>query len=63
MTHVDGKLYVTAMSGTTFVLEPTPEECRVIATNPIAELTRASLAFSDGQVFQRTYEHLYCIEE
>ncbi len=62
MTHVDGRLYICDMAGTTFVLEPSPEECRVLATNSLGELTRASLAFSDGQIFQRTYEHLYCIE-
>ena len=48
--------------GVTVVIEPNPKECKVLAENKIGELTRASLAISDGQVFQRTYEHLYCFE-
>jgi len=51
------------MNGETIVLEPNPTKCVALAENPLGELTRASLAFSDGQVFARTYQHLYCIEE
>jgi outer membrane protein assembly factor BamB len=63
MCHVDGRLYVAAMNGTTFVVEPDPTECKVIAWNSLGEMTRASLAFSNGDVFIRTYEALYCIGE
>jgi outer membrane protein assembly factor BamB len=62
MTHVDGKLYVSNEAGTTYVLRPNTEECQVLAENKLDETTRASHAFSDGQIFMRTYEHLYCIE-
>lgn len=61
MCFAAGRLYVVDMEGTTYVLEPTPEECRVLAQNPVDELTRGSLAFSDGEIFLRTYETLYCI--
>ena len=62
MVHVAGRLYVSNEAGTTFVLEPSPEACKVLAENKLEELTRASIAVSDGQIFLRTYEHLYCIE-
>jgi outer membrane protein assembly factor BamB len=61
MCHVDGRIYVINMEGETIVLEPDPAECRVVAQNPLGELTRGSLAFSQGQIFVRTYQHLYCI--
>lgn len=62
MCYADGRLYVITMNGETIVLEPTPEACKIIAQNPLEETTRASLAFSDGQIFIRTYNHLHCIE-
>jgi len=61
MSAVDGRLYAMNQDGTTFVLEANPEECVVLAENRLDELTRGSHAFSDGQVFIRTYEHLWCI--
>jgi outer membrane protein assembly factor BamB len=62
VVHAAGRLYVSNQGGKTFVLEPNPEECKILATNDTGELTRASLAFSDGQIFLRTYKTLYCIE-
>ena len=62
MSHVDGKLYVSNQDGTTYVLEVNPQECKVLAENHLDELTRASHAFSNGQVFIRTYKQLWCIE-
>lgn len=63
MVHAAGRLYIATTSGKTFVLEPDPTECRILAENRLPGTTRASLAFSDGQIFQRTYDALYCIEE
>jgi hypothetical protein len=63
MCHVDGRLYVINMEGTTFVLKPDPAECQVVAENKLGELTRGSLAFSQGKIVARTYKHLYCIGE
>ena len=62
MVHAGGRIYAIDMKGTTFVLDPSPEECKVLAENRLDELTRSSPAFSDGQIFIRTYENLYCIE-
>ncbi len=62
MCYADGRLYVNNMEGTTFVLEPDHAECTVLAKNELGETMRASLAFSNGQIFARTYAHLYCLE-
>jgi outer membrane protein assembly factor BamB len=63
MTHADGRIYIANTAGTTFVLEPSSEECKIVSENPLGELTRGSHAFSDGQIFLRTYQALYCIEQ
>jgi outer membrane protein assembly factor BamB len=62
MVHAAGRLYISNEEGTTFVLEPNTADCRVLAENKLGELTRASPAFSNGQIFIRTYKNLYCIE-
>ncbi len=62
MTHAAGRLYVSNEAGTTFVLEPSTTEFKLLAENKLDELIRATPAFSDGQIFIRTYKHLYCIE-
>ena len=56
---VGGKLYVTNQGGQTLILSAKPD-FEVLTTNPANEMTRGSPAFSDGQVFLRTYEHLWC---
>ena len=56
MTYADGRIYSINTAGTTYVLEPTPEECKIIAENKLGETTRGSLAFSDGQIIIRTYQ-------
>jgi outer membrane protein assembly factor BamB len=63
MVHVDGRLYILTHSGTTYALEPSPSQCKILAENDLGERTRSSLAFSDGQVFARTHDALWCIEE
>jgi len=55
------RMYALAMSGDTYVLAVDPEKGRLLAHNPIGEMTRASLAAADGRLYLRTYEHLYCI--
>jgi outer membrane protein assembly factor BamB len=62
MCHVDGRLYVINTAGTTTVLDPSPESMKVLGQNPLGETTRGSLAFSDGQIFIRTHQNLYCIQ-
>jgi outer membrane protein assembly factor BamB len=60
LVAADGKLYVTDHSGTTIVLAADPK-FKVIAKNPLNEPVRASAAVSNGEIFIRTYKHLWCI--
>lgn len=60
MLLADGKLFVTSLEGETFVLSAGPK-FEVLGKNSIPEATYAALAVSDGEIFLRTYEHLYCI--
>jgi outer membrane protein assembly factor BamB len=56
----DGKLLAVNHSGETFVLKAS-SEFEVLATNSIsAETTCASLAISDGLVFLRTHQGIWC---
>ena len=63
MVYADGKLYVTDQEGETVVTRPNPHKLEVIATNELGETSRASPAVSNGQIFLRTYKHLYCVGE
>jgi outer membrane protein assembly factor BamB len=55
-----GRLYVTNQAGETLVLAASPE-FKLLARNPLGERTLASPAVSDGEIFIRTYKHLWCI--
>ncbi len=59
----DGRLYVTNQNGTTVVFKPNPNEFEMIAENELGEPSNSTPAFSNGQIFIRTFKHLYCIEE
>src|SRR5204862_368689 len=58
--HAGRRLSVVGPSGETVVSAAKPE-CELIARNPRRETTRASIAVSDGELFIRTYKHLWCI--
>ena len=60
MLLADGKIYVPNQSGDVFVLRAAPK-FELIATNSVDEPTNASLAASDGELFLRTDEGLWCI--
>jgi outer membrane protein assembly factor BamB len=60
LVHADGKLYVTNLEGETLILEAKPT-FKVLAKNALKERTLASISVSDGQLFIRTYQHLWCI--
>jgi outer membrane protein assembly factor BamB len=55
-------LYVVNQSGDTFILRAAPK-FELIATNPLGELSNATLALSNGEIFLRTHAALYCIAE
>ena len=55
------RIYIPNQSGDTFVVRAAPK-FELIATNPLDRaLTNSSLAASDGQLFLRTHQHLWCI--
>jgi outer membrane protein assembly factor BamB len=60
MVHADGRLYVTNQRGETLVLAAKPQ-FEVLARNPLEERCNASPAFSNGEIFIRTFDHLWCI--
>lgn len=62
MIHVDGRLYVQDKQSNVAVIAVDPKECRVLAKNEIKEGSNSSPAFSNGNVFIRTFQNLYCIE-
>ncbi len=58
----DGKLYISNEDGQTIVLKAGPE-FEILATNQLNGYTLSSPAISDGQIFLRTAEWLYCVGE
>ncbi len=63
IVFVDGRGYLTDQKGTTLVFSPSREKLTVIATNRLDETCNATPAVSDGQLFIRTHQNLYCIGE
>lgn len=55
-----GLVYFTSDDGLTTVVRPGPK-FQAVATNELGEACYASMAISDGQIFQRGEHHLYCI--
>lgn len=56
----DGRVYAPSLDGQTFVVAARPK-FELLATNDIGEPIYASLAVSNGEIFLRTWQHLYCI--
>jgi outer membrane protein assembly factor BamB len=54
-------IYVMNHSGDTFVIKANPEKLEIVSTNPLSELSNSTPAVSDGQIFIRTHEALWCI--
>lgn len=60
LVHAAGRLYVTNLRGETAAFAASPK-FEVLARSPLEEKTLASIAPSDGQLFIRTHQHLWCI--
>jgi outer membrane protein assembly factor BamB len=56
----DGKIYVTNEDGLTTVVKAGPK-FEVLAENALNDYCLSSPAISDGQIFIRTAQYLYCI--
>ncbi len=63
IVHVAGRCYVTGQDGSTVVFRPNPEKYEGLARNPLGEPSNSTIAVSDGEIFIRTFQHLYCIAE
>ncbi len=59
----EGRAYVTDQSGSTLVFKPSTEKLDIVAKNDLGEHCNSTPAISNGQIFIRTFEHLWCIEE
>lgn len=64
MVHAGGRLYVMMRSGETTVLAANPKH-EVLAVNSLGagEQTNSSPAVADGEIYLRTFRHLWCIAE
>jgi outer membrane protein assembly factor BamB len=63
LVSTPGRLYATSQQGKTFVFARDPTQWKLLATNDLKERINATPAISDGQIFIRTWEALYCIGE
>jgi outer membrane protein assembly factor BamB len=60
MVHADGRLYVLMRNATTLVFAAAPEY-ELLAENRLPdESTNSSIVFSNGDMFIRTFKHLWC---
>ena len=57
-----GRLYVLCQNGDTHVFAASPKY-QLLASNRLGEYTNASIAVSNGELFIRTWENLWCISE
>ena len=57
----EGRLYITNANSVTYVVAANPDKYELLATNSLNEPTNSTPAFSNGQIFLRTFKHLYCI--
>lgn len=60
MVAAGDRLYVVGRNGDTYVFAARPEY-QHLATNRLGEHTDASVAIADGELFIRTFKHLWCI--
>lgn len=59
----EDRFYVTNQKGTTIVFAVNTDKFELLAENELDEHSNSTPALSNGQIFLRTYKHLYCIEE
>lgn len=54
------RLYAVNQGGDAFVFRAAPK-FELLATNSLGEQVIGSIAVSDGQLFIRSYQHLWCV--
>ena len=57
----EGNCYAVNQGGDAFVFKASPT-FELLATNPMGEKVIASVAVSDGRLFIRGHQHLFCVE-
>ncbi len=63
LIKVGDRFYVTNQRGDTIVMAVNPAKLEILATNSLGEPSNATPAVSDGELFLRTFEALYCIAD
>lgn len=63
VVHAEGRLYVTGQAGVTHVFAANPAKHEVLAENALGEDSNSTPAFSNGEIFLRTFQALYCIKK
>jgi outer membrane protein assembly factor BamB len=61
IVYAAGRCYVTNQKGETIVFKPNPDKFELLARNDLGEVSNSTPAISDGEIFLRTHQHLYCI--
>lgn len=61
LVHADGRLYICDRGGSTYVMAADPKKYELLATNRLGEHVDASIAISNGDLFIRSFKHLWCI--
>ncbi len=56
-------LYAVNQAGDVFVFKANPEKYEQVARNSVGEYTNSTLVISDGEIFLRTHDSLWCIAE
>jgi outer membrane protein assembly factor BamB len=63
IVFVAGHALVTNQDGVTVVFRPSPKNFELVAKNPLGEPSNSTPAISDGEIFIRTFDHLFCIAD
>ncbi|MEO8497278.1 MAG: PQQ-binding-like beta-propeller repeat protein [Planctomycetota bacterium] len=63
IVYAAGRCYLTNQDGETLVFKPNAEKYEGLGSTPLGEPSNSTPAVSDGQIFIRTFGHLYCIGE
>jgi len=63
IVFADGRLYVTGQKGITRVFAPNPVEHELLAENDLGESSNSTPAVSNGEIFLRTFGHVWCVAD
>jgi len=58
---VGTRIYLFSDEGKTWILQPGPKECKIVAESALEEGCATCPAFQDGRIYIRGKKHLFCI--